>query len=184
MVAGGSARPTRERSLQMLCDQLPQTQEHLAGLEAEAAALLQRDGGATSLQGMLEFVPNTVAVLRAELVKAAGFRHSHKLVAYVGLDIRVWECGKWRGQRRAAKRGSGRVRRALYLAAIHSLTRLDSAFAAYYRHLVGQGITKMSALMTLTRKLWTVAYRVLKSGSRYDATKVWVAHPAAADGDV
>jgi hypothetical protein len=42
----------------------------------------------------------------------------------------------------------------------------------------------MSALMALMRKLWTVAYRVLKSGSRYDATKVWIAHPAAADGDV
>jgi len=42
----------------------------------------------------------------------------------------------------------------------------------------------MSALIALTCKLWTVAYRVLKSASRYDATKVWAAHPAAADGDV
>jgi hypothetical protein len=42
----------------------------------------------------------------------------------------------------------------------------------------------MSALMALMRKLWTVAYRVLKSGSRYNATKVWVGHPAAADDNV
>jgi hypothetical protein len=63
----------------------------------------------------------------------------------------------------------------LYLAAVHSLTLPNSAFAAYYRHLVGQGITKMSALMAVMRKMLTVAYRLLKSGGCYDAAKVWMA---------
>jgi transposase len=62
--------------------------------------------------------------------------------------------------------------RALYVAAVHSLTRSDSAFAAYYRHLVRRGVSKMSALMAVMRKMLTVAYRLLKSGGRYDATKV------------
>jgi hypothetical protein len=70
----------------------------------------------------------------------------------------------------------------LYLAAVHSLTLPASAFAAYYRHRVEQGATKMSALMAVMRKLLTVAYRLLKSGGCYDAAKVGMApqpQPAA-----
>jgi hypothetical protein len=174
-VASGVARKARERSLEIRCAQLGHTQEHLAGLEAEIATLLQTDGGAAGLQSVPEFGPRTAAVLRAELGDVARFSRSDQAVAYVGLDIRVRESGKWRGQRKVSKRGSGRVRRALYLAAVHSLTLPDSAFAAYYRHLVGQGVSKMSALMAVMRKMLTVAYRLLKNGGRYDATKVWAA---------
>jgi transposase len=174
-VASGVARKARERSLQILCAQLGQTQGHLAGLEAEVAALLHNDSGVAGLQSVPEFGPKTVAVLRAELGDVTRFTRSDQAVAYVGLDIRVRESGKWRGQRKVSKRGSGRVRRALYLAAVHSLTLPDSAFAAYYRHLVGQGVSKMSALMAVMRKMLTVAYRLLKSGGHYDAAKVWAA---------
>jgi transposase len=181
-VASGVARCARERSLRILCDQLRQTQEHLRSLEAEIAGLLKTDRGAAGLQSVPEFGPKTVAVLRAELGDVARFARSDQAVAYVGLDIRVRESGKWRGQRKVSKRGSGPVRRALYLAAVHSLTVPDSAFAAYYRHLIGRGVSKMSALMAVMRKMLTVAYRLLKSGGRYDATKVWAApqpQPAA-----
>jgi transposase len=174
-VASGIARSARERSVQILCAQLGQTQAHLAELEAAVAALLAHDGGAAGLRSVPEFGPKTVAVLRAELGDVARFARSDQAVAYVGLDIRVRESGKWRGQRKVSKRGSGRVRRALYLAAVHSLTLPDSAFAAYYHHLVGQGVTKMSALMAVMRKMLVVAYRLLKNGSRYDAAKVWAA---------
>jgi hypothetical protein len=174
-VASGVARSARERSLQILCDQLRYTQEHLVALEAEVAALLRTDEGATGLQSVPEFGPKTVAVLRAELGEVARFAGSDQAVAYVGLDVRVRESGKWRGQRKVSKRGSGAVRRALYLAAVHCLTLPTSAFAAYYRHLMAQGLTKMSALMAVMRKMLTVAYRLLKSGGRYDPAKVWAA---------
>jgi transposase len=181
-IASGVARKARERSLQILCAQLGHVQEHLAGLEAEIAALLTNDGGAAGLASVPEFGSKTVAVLRAELGNVARFSRSDQAVAYVGLDIRVRESGKWRGQRKVSKRGSGAVRRALYLAAVHCLTLPTSAFAAYYRHLIAQGVSKMSALMAVMRKMLTVAYRLLKSGSRYDAAKVWAApqlQPAA-----
>jgi transposase len=89
----------------------------------------------------------------------------------------VRESGKWRGHRKISKRGSGRVRRALYLAAVYSLMRSELAFGAYYRHLVEQGISKMRALMAAMRKMLTVAYRLLKSGGHYNAAKVWAAPP-------
>jgi hypothetical protein len=56
-VASGVARKARERSLEIRCAQLGHTQEHLAGLEAEIATLLQTDGGGSGLQIVPEFGP-------------------------------------------------------------------------------------------------------------------------------
>jgi hypothetical protein len=49
----------------------------------------------------------------------------------------------------------------------------QSAFGDYYRHLVEQGLSKMSALMAVMRKMLLVMYGLLKHGGVYDASKVW-----------
>jgi transposase len=177
--ASGVARRARERSLQILGDQLAHTREHLAGLEAEMATLVAQDAAAARLAGVPEFGPKTVAVLRAELGDMTRFARSDQAVAYAGLDITVRQSGKWRGQRKLSKRGSGAVRRILYMAAVHSLTQPGSAFRAYYTHLVERGVGKMSALMAVMRKMLAVAYRLLRGGGSYDPTKVWAAPPPA-----
>jgi transposase len=155
--ASGVARPARERSLRILCDQLAHTQEYLAALEAEMTALVAQDAVAAGLESVPEFGPKTVAVLRAELGDGARCGGSDQAVAYAGLDVTVRQSGKWRGQRKVSKRGSGAVRRALYMAAVHSRTQGDSAFRAYYQHLVERGLPKMSAVMALMRKMLGVA---------------------------
>jgi transposase len=123
--------------------------------------------------GVPEFGPKTALVLRAELGDVGRFAGRDQAVAYVGLDVTVRQSGKWRGQRKVSKRGSGAVRRILYLAAVRSIARPGSAFGAYYRHLVGQGVRKMSALRAVMRKMLSVAYCLLKSGRSYDPQKVW-----------
>jgi transposase len=110
--------------------------------------------------------------LRAELGDIERFARAEQLVAYCGLDPTVRESGKWRGERKISKRGSGEVRRLLYLAALRSIRIKGSAFGGYYRHLVEQGVAKMSAVMAVMRKMLVVAYRLLKSGGLYDPTKV------------
>jgi transposase len=173
--ASGVARGARARSLQILGDHLAHIRDHLADLEAEMAALVRQDAGAAALAEVPEFGPKTVAVLRAELGDMRRFAHSDQAVAYAGLDVTVRQSGKWRGPRKLSKRGSGAVRRILYMAAVHSLTQEGSAFRAYYAHLVESGVVKMSALMAVMRKMLGVAYRLLRDGSRYDPMKVWAA---------
>jgi transposase len=180
-VASGVARGARERSVQILGEQLTHIREHLAALEAEMSALVRQDARAAALTGVAEFGPKTVAVLRAELGDVERFARSDQAVAYAGLDVTVRESGKWRGQRKVSKRGSGAVRRILYMAAVHSLTQQGSAFRGYYAHLVKRGVAKMSALMAVMRKMLGVAYRLLRDGGPYDPTKVWAgAAPLAA----
>jgi transposase len=160
--ASGVAGAARERSLRILVDQLGHTQEQLCELEAALAELVGQDAGARSLASVPEFGPLTVAVVRAELGDVTRFERSDQAVAYVGLDVTVRQSGKSRGQRKVSKRGSGAVRRILYLAAVHSLTLPGSSFRAYYQHLVDKGVAKMSALMAVMRKMLTVAYRLLR----------------------
>jgi transposase len=139
------ARAARERSLGIMLAQLAATDEHLAAVASELAALLAGDEGADGLRSVADFGPKTTALLRAELGDVARFADSEQAVAYMGLDVRVWQSGKWRGRRKLSKRGSGRGRRVLYVAAVRSISRAGAAFGRYYRHLVGQGVAKMSA---------------------------------------
>jgi transposase len=163
----------RGRSLAILADQLAHTQTNIAELEREIEALLGKDDGATGLQSMPEFGPKTVAVLRAELGQVERFQRSEQVVAYAGLDVTVRESGKWKGQRKLSKRGSGALRRGLYMAAFGCLRAKHSAFRAYYEALAARGVKRRRALIAVMRKMLVVAYHLLKSGERYDPTKVW-----------
>jgi transposase len=97
------------------------------------------------------------------------------------MDVTVRESGKWKGKRKLSKRGSGALRRCLFLAALGSLrTRTASAFGAYYRALEARGLRGYRALMAVMRKMLVVAYHLLKSGEQYDPTKVWSGAAAVA----
>lgn len=171
--APGLARQARSKSLTILCDQLSHTLANLAQLEDELTKWLDGDSGAHSLATVEEFGPKTVATLRAELGDVQRFSGRDAVVAYAGLDLTVRQSGKWKGQLKLSKRGSGALRRILYMAALGCLRRKGSAFRAYYEAMVNRGVTKRSALMALMRKMVAVAYSLLKSGGSYDPTKVW-----------
>jgi transposase len=163
----------RGRSLAILADQLSHTQTNITELEREIEALLDRDAGATGLQSVPEFGAKTIAVLRGELGEVERFQRSDQVVAYAGLDVTVRESGKWKGQRKLSKRGSGVLRRTLYLAAMRCVRRADSAFGAYYQALGARGLKGNAALVAVMRKMLVVAYHLLRSGDPYDPRKVW-----------
>ena len=172
---------TRSHCLQILIDQVRQMQASLSELEQEIAGLLQRDEDVVGLQSVPEFGAETVAVLRAELGDVTRFRGSAQVVAYAGMDVTVRESGKWQGRRKLSKRGSGALRRCLFLAALGSLReRTASAFGAYYRAMEARGLRGYRALMAVMRKMLVVAYHLLKSGEHYDPSKVWSGAAAVA----
>ena len=106
-------------------------------------------------------------------------------MAYAGLDVTVRESGKWKGQRKLSKRGSGMLRRFLFLAALGSVReRSKSAFGAYYRALEARGLRGYRALVAVMRKMLVVAYHLLKSGEQYDPSKVWRGGAVTTSSDV
>jgi len=125
---------------------------------------LDADKGAKGLQSVPEFGYKTVAVLRAELGDVTRFQRTDQVVAYAGLDLEVKESGKWKGQTKLSKRGSGRLRRILYMAAVRAIRMKDSAFGAYYQRLAARGLKGREAMMAVMRKMLIVAYHLLKTG--------------------
>lgn len=174
-VSSGRASTARAMSLKILCNQLHHTRQNLAQLEREIDALLEQDSGTKGLQGVQEFGTKTSAVLRAELGDVERFARCDQAIAYAGLDITIKESGKWRGQRKLSKRGSGRLRRILYLAAIRCVRLEGSAFGAYYQRLVARGMKRCVALIAVMRKMLAVAYHLLKTQEPFDPNKVGLA---------
>jgi transposase len=101
------------------------------------------------------------------------FSRTDEVIAYGGLDIEIKESGLWKGKAKLSKRGSGLLRRMLYMAALRSLHREDSAFGAYYQRLLARGRKYGSALMAVMRKMLAVAAHLLKhEEEEYDPHKV------------
>ncbi len=166
------ATTARSTTLKIFCDQLEHTQANLAQLEKELDHLLDADEAVKGLKSAPEFGRKTVSVLRAELGDVTRFQRVDQVVAYAGLDLEVKQSGKWKGQTKLSKRGSGRLRRVLYLAAVRSIRLKGSAFGAYYHRLIERGMKACDALMAVMRKMLIVAYHLLRTQETYDPTKV------------
>jgi len=173
-ISSGVAVAARSASLRILCDQLDHTQKNLEQLQREIDQLLNQDPKAKGMLGVPEFGPTTVAVLRAELGDLARFTRIDQVVAYVGLDLQIKQSGKWKGQTKLSKHGSGRVRRILYLAALRSIHLETSPFGAYYQRLVARGMKKGMAVVAVMRKMLIVAVHLIQTEESYDPGKVAV----------
>lgn len=101
------------------------------------------------------------------------FAHPDQFVAYVGLDIRVQQSGRRKGQFGLSKYGDAELRRLLYLAAMaaSSSTR-DTTFAERYERELAKGLAKTAALNAVARKLAKVAWSIVTHGTTYDPTRV------------
>jgi transposase len=130
-VSSGVALEARSLSLRIWCEQLQHLQAHLDHLEEEIEHLLSRDPGVKGLQGVPEFGTKTVAVLRAERGDIARFQRLDQVIAYAGMDIEIKQSGKWQGQAKLSKRGSGLVRRMLCMAAMRCIWLPGPAFGVY-----------------------------------------------------
>ena len=173
-VSSGLATQARSSSLRILCDQLSHTQSNLQLLQQEIERLLDQDPRAKGVLAIPELGPLTVAVLRAELGDLDRFTRMDQVVAYVGLDLQVKQSGKWKGETKLSKRGSGRLRRILYLAALRSIRLPTSPFGLYYHRLVDRGMKKGMAVVAVMRKLLIVAAHLIQTQQNYDAGKVGV----------
>ncbi len=171
-VSSGLAIAARSSSLRILCDQLQHTQSNLKQLQEEIERLVNQDPKAKGVLSITELGPLTVAVVRAELGDLDRTTSMDQVVAYAGLDLRVKESGKWKGQTKLSKRGSGRLRRSLYLAALRSIRLPDSPFGIYYHRLVDRGMKKGMAVVAVMRKLLIVAAHLILTEQVYEPGKV------------
>lgn len=161
----------------------------IEALTAQLAALDRRLAEATEaapelapavaiLDGVPGIGPVTAAALAACLVSKQ-FTHPDQFVAYVGLDIRVQQSGRRRGELGLSKQGDAELRRLLYLAA-SAATRVkhDPTFARRYAREQAKGLSNIAALNAVARKLAKLSWSLVAHNTAYDPQRVDVQPPS------
>jgi transposase len=110
----------------------------------------------------------TAAQLLAELPSWAASATPRQIAAYAGLAPRQHVSGSSvRRPSRLSKRGSTRLRRALYMPAI-SAKRYLPALHVFAQRLLDAGKPTMAVIAAVMRKLLLLAHAILKSGRPFD----------------
>jgi transposase len=119
----------------------------------------------TSIPGVAD---TSAAAILAEIGEVSQFTHSRQVAAFAGLVPKIRQSGSSvRGRATLSKRGSPRLRHALYFPAMTAL-RFNPVIRALRERLLLKGKSKMLILGAAMRKLLVIAYGVLKSGSPFD----------------
>jgi transposase len=116
------------------------------------------------------FGPLITAYLIA-MLSSGTFARSDSFVAFIGLDLRVRESGKFRGKRRLSKRGDPEARRLLYMAALVAC-RVQGPFKELYEHYLAHGFSKTEAVVFVARKLARTAWAIYKHTQPYSPGRV------------
>jgi transposase len=142
---------------------LRQFQQLLQRLDQQIQRLLRDLGWWPDYQRCLS-IPGIGPANAAALVAAyhrGAFAGSDAFVAYLGLDIRLRESGRFKGKRKLTKRGEPELRRLLYCgtqAACH-----HPRFAAYRQRQLDKGLSKIAARVALARKLARIAFTLMQN---------------------
>ncbi len=146
------------RSLNGLIDQIEQ--RLLATPASPVAQLLQ------TIQGAGQVLPRLVAAELGNLERFRGPNMAARILAYAGAEPRVRESGRWRGQTKMSKRGSGSLRHALYLLAT-TIRLFNPCFNAVYQRQIARGKHHNVALSHVVRKLIEVLCGMYKSSTPF-----------------
>ncbi|MBB6451178.1 transposase [Geomicrobium halophilum] len=142
-------------SLQMYVQMLFQYQEHLSKLKKEIDALAETFEAYLIIQSIPGIGRKIAATILSEMGDINQFQHPKKLVAYAGIDPSVHESGKFKATiNRITKRGSSRLRQAMFTAVQCGLTKNRNAkLKAFYDRKREEGKPHKTAVIACANKL-------------------------------
>ena len=129
-------------------------------------------GAAQTLLKIPGIGPVTAAALASRLCSRA-FCHSDQFVAYIGLDIRIVQSGRKRGQLGLSKQGDGELRRLLFNCARAATLAKGSPFREHYERERAKGLSRTAAHCAVARKLARLSWSLVKHGGSYDPERVY-----------
>jgi len=132
------------------------------------SALSKIDSKIPTIRGL---GPVSCASIVAEIGDMGRFSSASKLLAYAGLDPRVYQSGTMEAQGRMNKKGSVVLRRVLMNAAEYLLC-CSSVFYDYYRKKRGEGKPHRVAVSHCARKLVRIIYKVETEKIDFDPNMV------------
>ena len=157
------ARASVERHIKWLDKEIERLDRRYRKALSESAELSAKAELYASVPGVGELTAATLAAYLPEL----GAFDGKRLTALVGLAPWSRDSGAKRGYR-SIRGGRGRVRQALYMAAL-SATRWNADLSEFYQRLLARGKRKMVALTAVMRKLLLTLNAIARRGSPWEA---------------
>lgn len=137
------------------------------------AAIIAGDALLARAAQLLRTIPGIGRIsaqrLLAELPPLDGFESARQLCAYAGLTPRQHESGKSvHGRSRLCKQGRSGLRATLFMPAMSLLTTRSGPLKEFADRLLKSGKEKLCVIGALTRKLMSLAFAILRSGTPCD----------------
>lgn len=152
-------------SLKMYIQMILEYKEHLSDLENQIDALAEQVEECQIIQSIPGIGETIAATIISEIGEIERFNHPKKLVAFAGVDPSVHSSGKFTATiNRITKRGSSRLRHALYLAVLCSLRKTGSKrLQTFYKAKREEGKAHKVALVACINKMVHWIYAVLNN---------------------
>lgn len=173
----GKTAPKAE--IRRLVIQLNALREERKVIESEIHNCLKELPGAKLLLTIPGFGDWTVATILSRTGDLRNYRHPDQVLKLAGLNLYEISSGKHKGRIRITKRGSGLLRKILYMAAFKAC-RKTSVFHPYYQRLTQSGNTTTSASVSLMRKLLRISWAISNKQQPFDQAKLYPALAKAA----
>ena len=146
--------------------------EQIKQIERQIKKDINDDPTLKEQRQLLQSIPGvgdkTIAMLLSHYGGELRFEKSRQAVAFAGLDTRKTESGSSvKGKPRLSKKGHSQIRRGVYMPAVVAMTKSDWG-KAFSTRLLAAGKPKMLILGALMRKIVSIAYGVLKSGTPFN----------------
>jgi len=159
--------PEEEAALQVICRDILRAMELVGQAEKKVKALAQTN---ESIQAMGAVVGQvTAAVVCVELGDPHAYDSASAFEKAAGLNLKERSSGKYKGQKKITKRGSGRARRWLYWAAMRFVKEDPIAQAWHQRKIRRDGGKKIISIIAIMRKLIRALWHV-SWGANFDSS--------------
>lgn len=187
LIAAASQNPFQENlysslilSLDMYIKMLLEYKKHLSRLEDEIDALAKSIEEYEMIRSIPGIGEKIAATIVSEIGEIERFNAPKKLVAFAGIDPTVFESGTFKGtQNRITKRGSSRLRQALYMAVkcsirdsrkqktTNEIIPRNKRLRAFYDKKREEGKPYKVALIACANKLLQWIYALLKNKTTF-----------------
>lgn len=164
-----SANPFKKTTTRLM-NIIKYIDKQVKAIETDIQGIVNRDQYLSGKVEQITSIPGigflTAVIVIAETNGFALIKNIKQLVSYAGLDVKMRESGKWKGQTKISKKGNVHIRKAMYFPAYTNLNHSDN-YKGLYSRVFAKSQKSLIAATAIQKKLLGLIYTLWKNDTRY-----------------